>query len=218
VFDYGDFNPRLAPSQRIVLEGSSVSGSSSDALDFETEQKEFPRGPRRDFLRAGDACDAIEDTKNDPGYAKLEVTEPAMTRVTLRVTAGRDPNVGFDSISFTRDDIEIDIKPNSDPNCFNINGSGVVPVAINGRSDFDVMDIDPATFSFAGLDVRVKNNGNIQCNQEDWNRDGFTDLVCQFEDDPSFWSPGEGSATLTGNFLDGTPFESSDSICIRNGS
>lgn len=38
--------------------------------------------------------------------------------------------------------VVIDLKPGSDPNCFNVDGNGVIPVAILGASDFDVSDID----------------------------------------------------------------------------
>jgi hypothetical protein len=52
-------------------------------------------------------------------------------------------------------EVEIDIKPGSYPNCFNINGHGVIPVAILGSADFDVAQIDVTTLDFAGLQVRV---------------------------------------------------------------
>jgi hypothetical protein len=110
--------------------------------------------------------------------------------------------------------VEIDIKPGSDPNCFNINGHGVVPVAINGSANFDVNDVDLTTLSFAGLAVRVKGNDKPQCSIKDWNGDGFDDLVCQFVDDASTWEPGDAEASLTGALLDGTLFEGTDSICI----
>jgi hypothetical protein len=120
--------------------------------------------------------------------------------------------------------IAIDIKPGSDPNCFNVDGNGVIPVAVLGSSDFDVTDIDIDTLSFAGLDVRIKGNDARQCSVEDVSGDftttegapdGFDDLVCQFVDDSSAWlADDEATATLTGNLLDGTPFEGTDSICI----
>jgi hypothetical protein len=44
--------------------------------------------------------------------------------------------------------------------------------------------------------------------------DGYTDLVCQFEDDTDMWSPNDGVATLSGTLVDGTSFEGSDFICI----
>ena len=110
----------------------------------------------------------------------------------------------------------IDIKPGSDPNCFNINGHGVIPVAILGSDTFDVRDVDVGTLIFGSLAVRVRGNKGALCGFEDVNDDGLEDLVCQFEDDPGFWNPnGDGTATLGGALLDGTPFEGTDSICTR---
>lgn len=111
-------------------------------------------------------------------------------------------------------DVDIDIKPGSDPNCFNINGHGVIPVAINGSEDFSVYDIDVESLSLGGLVVRVRGNRGPLCSIEDWNEDGHPDLVCHFDDDPDNWVPGGDSATLTGALLDGTPIEGTDSICI----
>jgi hypothetical protein len=110
--------------------------------------------------------------------------------------------------------VDIDIKPGSYPNSFNIDGNGVVPVAILGSPHFDVAQIDQTTLDFAGLAARVKGNGQPQCSIEDTNGDGFDDLVCQFVDDASLWSPGEDEATLSGLLLDGTYFEGSDTINI----
>jgi hypothetical protein len=108
----------------------------------------------------------------------------------------------------------IDIKPGSNPNSFNINGNGVIPVAVLGSEAFDVTEIDVSTLSFAGLDVRVKGNGEPQCSIKDTNGDGYDDLVCQFIDDPDNWIPGDGTATLTGQLNDGTVFHGTDSINV----
>ena len=120
--------------------------------------------------------------------------------------------------------VDIDIKPGSYPNAININGKGVIPVAILGSADFDVTQIDLSTLNFAGLAVRVKGNGQPQCSIEDVSGDfstglegtpdGFDDLVCQFVDDPATWTVGNGSAILTGQLIDGAPFEGNDSIKI----
>ncbi|MDY6839641.1 MAG: LecA/PA-IL family lectin, partial [Thermodesulfobacteriota bacterium] len=110
--------------------------------------------------------------------------------------------------------VEIDIKPGSDPNCFNLNGHGVIPVAILGSADFDVSDIDVETLSFAGLEVRVRGNKGPLCSTEYSNEDEFLDLVCHFEDDPENWVPQNDMAELTGELVDGTPIEGTDSICI----
>jgi hypothetical protein len=108
----------------------------------------------------------------------------------------------------------VDIKPGSDPNCFNANGQGVIPVAVLGSESLYVSDIDQTTLSFGGADVRVRGNKGPFCGLEDVNSDGFDDIVCHFEDNPDYWEPGQDDATLSGKLLDGTEFEGTDSICI----
>ncbi len=110
--------------------------------------------------------------------------------------------------------VDIDIKPGSDPNCFNINGHGVIPVAILGSGTFDVSNVDQSSLSFGGLNVRVRGNKGPLCGLEDTNSDVIYDLVCHFEDDASNWNVGGGTATLTGMLLDGTDFEGTGSICV----
>jgi hypothetical protein len=108
----------------------------------------------------------------------------------------------------------IDIKLGSDPNCFNIDGHGVIPAAINGSAQLDVADIDVSTLILAGLEVRLRGQDVPQCSMEDWNADGYLDLVCQFEDNPDNWEPGSGVATLTGFTYDGTLVEGTGEICV----
>lgn len=110
--------------------------------------------------------------------------------------------------------IGIDIKPGSYPNCFNLNSNGVIPVAILGSSTFDATQVNLTTLSFNGLAVRVKGNGAPQCSVQNVNGDAYTDLVCQFIDDPSTWAGGTATAILRGNLSDGTLFAGSDEICI----
>ena len=119
--------------------------------------------------------------------------------------------------------VGIDIKPGSYPNCFNLNGHGVIPVAILGSAILDANDIDVTSLQFAGLDVRVKGNGNVQCSIEDVSGDfaspegapdGLDDLVCQFVDDAGSWSADNGTASVIGQLLDGTVFLGSDEICM----
>ena len=110
--------------------------------------------------------------------------------------------------------VAIDIKPGSDPNCFNVNGHGVIPVAILGDADFDVSNIDVNSLSFAGLGVRARGNRGPLCSIESVNGDAFPDMVCHFEDEAANWSPGAGVASLTGVLMDGTAFEGTDSICV----
>jgi len=111
-------------------------------------------------------------------------------------------------------EVDLDIKPNSFPNCFNVNGHGVIPVAILGSADFDVTVVDIASLSFAGLEVRVRGNDNPQCSIEDTSGDGYDDLVCQFVDNPDYWVPTDGTAEITGVTIDGIPIKGTDSICV----
>jgi hypothetical protein len=120
--------------------------------------------------------------------------------------------------------VGIDIKPGSFPNAININGKGVIPVAVLGSADFDVRDIKIGTLSFAGLVMRVKGNNQPQCSFEDVSGDfsggpegapdGYEDLVCHFVNDPEKWNPEDGEAILTGELLDGTLFGGIDSIKV----
>jgi len=107
-----------------------------------------------------------------------------------------------------------DIKPGSDPNCFNVNSHGVIPTAILGSAEFDVGEIDPLSLTFDGLAVRVRGKRGPLCSEEDSNTDGYMDLVCQFEDDAEYWIGGGDTGTVTGVLFDGTEFEGTDSICV----
>jgi len=110
--------------------------------------------------------------------------------------------------------VDIDIKPGSHPNSINLDGHGVIPVAILGSAEFLVERIDVDALRFAGLHIRVKGNGKPQCSIKDVNGDGHDDLVCQFVDIPEDWTGGETEATLTGNLQDGRAFAGTDSIRI----
>ncbi len=112
--------------------------------------------------------------------------------------------------------VNIDIKPGSDPNCFNLNGHGVVPVAILGTADFNpCMQVDLNSLDLLGMEVRVRGKKGPITHCDDVNLDGYPDLVVQFEDDITQWEPGQSIADLMGNLLDGTPIIGSDSICVK---
>lgn len=110
--------------------------------------------------------------------------------------------------------VDIDVKPGSEPNCINLNGHGVIPVAVLGSSSFDVADIDQDALSFGGLDVRSRGKKGPLCSFEDVNLDGIHDLVCHFEDNPDLWEAGDDEATLTGVLMDGTQIKGTDAICL----
>jgi hypothetical protein len=108
----------------------------------------------------------------------------------------------------------IDIKPGSDPNCFNNDGHGVIPVAILSSADFDATQVDPSTVSLNGQAVRVVGKGNMQAHIEDVNGDGLDDLVVQIEDVDGTYQEGDTIATLTGATSDGASILGTDALCI----
>jgi hypothetical protein len=121
----------------------------------------------------------------------------------------------FEACRLTSLTVQIDIKPSSHPNCFNNDGSGVIPVAILGSAEFDVTQVDPASVQLEGMAVRAVGKADkLQAHIEDVNADGFDDLVLQIEDTDGTFASGSGTATLSGQLLDGTPIQGSDSICV----
>jgi hypothetical protein len=112
-------------------------------------------------------------------------------------------------------EIHIDIKPGSDPNCFNNNERGVIPIAILSSVDFNATQVDPSTVQLAGLAVKVAGRSNkYLAHTEDVNGDGLIDLVVQIEDTDQVFTTGTTTATLTGNLYDGTHIAGEDDICI----
>lgn len=110
-------------------------------------------------------------------------------------------------------EVTIDIKPGSDPSCFNNNGHGIIPVAILGSATFDVNNVNVTTITLQGLPVAVRGNKSL-ASYSDFNSDGFTDLVVKFEDQDGTFTKGDGFATLNGNLKDGTPFFGVGDICV----
>jgi hypothetical protein len=173
---------------------------------------------RLNFGREGPNTLLFEDGSGQVGDGSLTRTDILVsdfTDIHLTALAG----VGYtlaaiELASAVPEPVTIDIKPGSDTNCFNINGHGVIPVAVLSSASFDAADIDVTTLSFGGLDVRVRGNKGPLCSLEDVNDDGLNDLVCQFQDNPEYWDVGEDEATLSGALLDGTEIEGTDSICI----
>ena len=146
--------------------------------------------------------------------------------VDFGISSGLEVYYPFDAIFYIPDIPEpttfiVDIKPGSFPNSVNLKSKGVLPVAILGTDDFDVND--PNT----GVDITSllfgdPNGGTavspLRSALEDVSGDGFLDLSLKFSTAELMANGALGPDTteglLTGELLDGTPFEGMDSIRI----
>ena len=125
--------------------------------------------------------------------------------------------------------VEFDIKPQSCPNPLNVKDKGVIPVAILGTGNFDVLKVDQATILFEGVapirwaieDVSRPVAGGEPCDCTTDGPDGFADLTLKFDAQELIAALGsvkngdELVLTITGNLINGTPIKGSDCVIIK---
>lgn len=104
-------------------------------------------------------------------------------------------------------EVEIDIKPGSDPNSINLGSKGVVPVAVLTTDAFDASDIVPDTVTFAGAEP-------VRCIIEDVDGDGDLDMLFHFKTQELDLTKESTVATLTGETQDGISIEGTDTVNI----
>jgi hypothetical protein len=106
--------------------------------------------------------------------------------------------------------VEVDIKPGSDPNSINPSLGGDLPVAILGSDTFDAADVDETTLAFGPSGASFEHSHGPHF--EDLNGDGLTDLMAHYRVEETGIVFGDMEACVTGELLDGTPFEGCDAV------
>jgi hypothetical protein len=119
-------------------------------------------------------------------------------------------SVEFDGMCVVPVDIDIDIKPGSDPNSINPSLEGDLPVAILSSDSFNVADVDVTTLAFGPSGASFDHSHGPHF--EDVNGDGLTDLMAHYRVEETGIAFGDMEACITGETLDGTPFEGCDAV------
>ena len=110
--------------------------------------------------------------------------------------------------------VDIDIKPGSDPNTINLGSNGNVPVAIFSDATFDATTIDPTSVTLEDAQVRMKGNGTAQASSDDINLDGLLDLVVHVETSGLDLTVGDVVAQLNGVTYGGRAITGSDMVRV----
>jgi hypothetical protein len=91
----------------------------------------------------------------------------------------------------------------------NTNSNGVIPMLLVGDTGFDVTNVDVRSLEF-GPDGAAP--VNLKAHLVDVNGDGFKDLLTHYRVQETGIAFGDTEACLTGETLDGTPFEGCGTI------
>ena len=111
--------------------------------------------------------------------------------------------------------IDIDIKPGSDPNSINCNNDNqVIAVAILTTETFDATTVDHTTVTFEGAgETHVDNkSGEPRRHEEDVDGDGDADLVFHFRLGDAGLTCEATEGTVTGETFDGISIEGIDAV------
>lgn len=163
-----------------------------------------------------------DERRQSTGRTEYGVTRRSALKgvIAAPVVADVDSLVFSHGVVITPIEVDIDIKPGSDPNTINIDSNGTIPVAITGGdhpidpvSDIDVDTLrfgDPDEFrsETAGFGAAPAHDGHV----EDVNDDGQDDLVVHFPTQDTGFEGDEERGQLAGELHDGDAIFGSDSV------
>jgi hypothetical protein len=214
--DYGDFNPGRATSHSVKLVAYNASGEIVD----EDELSHSSAATVNPLVVTGDACTA---QLGQPGQFIFRVSGSDITRVELRSSNNgsspnkpSDPHIAFNDLCFFLEatQVQIDIKPGTNPNTVNLESKGTVPVAVLSSPSFSAATVSPLTVRLAEVPVSLRGNGTPMASLEDVNGDGLLDLVLHFSTQALPRLTSDTEIALFGETFDGQLINGSDSIVI----
>jgi len=219
--------------QNGVLEGcNTATGTVRDNnVNFRIGDGQFDSDSRRFY---GGLIDEVEIYDRALSGPATDCTDPADRRneicdIFLAGRAGKCKNVEVNV------EVSVDIKPQSCPNPINTKSKGVIPVAIMGTDDLDVIEIEIVSLQLVGVqsfhvefeDVGTpfepfldKDSCTEDCNE--LRPDGIIDLTMKFDTQAVVKALGDDvedgdclALELTGNMNDGTPIVGEDVVVIK---
>jgi hypothetical protein len=133
----------------------------------------------------------------------------------------RNAQIFLELTSDATEPVAIDIKPGSDRNFIRPFGRKLIPVALLGSDTFDVADVDVTTLAFgpdgASPAFDLTNPFVYWLSHRDVNHDGKKDLLSSYRSAETGIALGDTESCLSGETLDGTPFEGCDAITTAVG-
>lgn len=118
-----------------------------------------------------------------------------------------EASIGNTFTSATFIEVEIDIKPGSNPNSINPHSKGVIPVAILTTDDFNAATVDVETVRF-GPDGAQAEHWAL----EDVDNDGDEDIILHFRTQDTGIRAGDTEAELAGKTWNGWSIHSCDLV------